>query len=397
MRYFKQEIKEVVKKLITTHLGNVEKEISNRLNAAVSMEAESFGDFKQKILNSNSKLTKLENDNNSKGPASDKIHADLAELDSQVKKIYTSNRVVQAFTASLQKIDFSVTYDRRAIVESIKLGETNAREKSFELIDNDDFVKSVEVDSAKCNPKNNIYTFSAAIAKSLKESINDTEISMFATERPRQGSLLKTQQSFTMPSYMNLNGSEKGSPRNVPQLKGSESLSDLRPRNFAFNNILSSSDLKPVRMKTENFDLKTSNFELNLYDKTTFNQIKGSTGELHRAQSKKKQAGNQMTQSLVCGLKNKPAAFTIKNKTLSYEEFKRLISKALRTTKDLECIDLKDNVLTFDVFKCIKDIFSTPVSKPLTIDLRRNRTEANPRRFEMTKKQLSQLNIRLIM
>lgn len=397
MRQVYKEIKDLIKKKIVGYLETIEKEIQDCLNEAIGDSDEAFTTFKTQLLKFDASLSKLDKENQQSNTTAHKIHSNLYDIDNQMRELYGNNRVLKSFIDSIKIINFSVNYSRTQLVDTIKFGKLNTYKDTNEVFDYVELARSmIEAETDTTKKIKEPTFFNLAITKSQRESIAHLDVYGPTTERQRTGSLLKSQQSFHIPNYLYLSNLDKGSPVLSSQRKLSDSIAEFESKASIMHTVSSTANLKPIKLQPEPTETKPKVMPLNLYEKQRLSTMKTPKNNLQRQNSVKGLVDAQAINPVTISVTDKSTTLTIRNLTMSQLEFKKTVSDALKKNKLIERVDLRDNVLSFDIAKCIKEMFNAPLAKPLSFDFRRNKVKINPHNFDMVKQQLAKLNVKII-
>ena len=403
-----------------SQLEVIEREVHDYMNDALNVSEDAFIEFKSKYVKVEANLNQYEKENQQNGVSAFKVYTGLTELDNQMRELYENNRMLKSFVESIKKIDFNVHYSRSSLLDSIKFGQQSTLQIITDHLDKHELARSyTEADLDVLRRADDPPMFNSTIGKSFREnSMAHSEVYGAYNDRRRTGSLLKSQSNYPTPNYLYLCNLDKTSMNQSSQRKLSESY-DIESRATGMPTVHSLASLNPVRQNTDPGEKPRP--PLNLYDKQRMTAMKSPknglsrnestkmmTGELQRTDSKAMLGSdlkrNESKKGILNDFMSNSTAFhpsdkstlTIRNLTMNQAEFKKAIFDALKKNKLIERIDLRDNVLPFDVPKCIKEMFGVPLVRPLSFDLRRNKVKLNVQSLETMKAQLSRLNVTII-
>lgn len=402
-----------------SYLEIIERDVHDFINDGLNAGDDSFADFKSRMVKLEANLMQASKENTQTNAVAFKVHTNLNEIDTQMRELYDNNRVIKPFTDALKKIDFNVTYSRSNLLDAIKFGQQSTLQIINDCLDKHELARSyTEADLDLLRRGEEPQMYNSNVAKSFRESMANSEVYGGMNDRRRTGSLLKSQANFPTPNYLYLCNLDKSSGIQGSQRKLSESY-DIESRMTGMHTVHSLASLKPARQNTDPCDNKPRP-PLNLYDKQRLTNMRSPKegmsrnnsnklimGELPRTDSKKMLNDlkrNESKKGILNDFMNNSTAFhpadkstlTIRNLTLSQTEFKKAIFDALKRNKLIEKIDLRDNILPFDVARCIKEMFGVPLVRPLSFDLRRNKVKINAASIDAMRAQLSKLNVTII-
>ena len=407
-----------MKKKFVSYLEIIERDVHDFVNDALNSGDDGFAEFKSRFVKLEANLAQYAKENTHTHAVAFKVHTALNEIDTQMRELYDNNRVIKPFVDAMKRIDFNVTYSRASLLDSIKFGQQSTLQIINDQLDKHELARSyTEADLDLLRRGDEPQMFGSAIAKSFRESIANSEVYGGQNDRRRTGSLLKSQANFPTPNYLYLCNLDKSSAMQSSHRKLSESY-DIESRATGMHTVHSLASLKPARQNTDPCENKPRP-PLNLYDKQRMtsmrspkdgmsrnnsnklivgelprDDLKKTGGELKRNESKKGILNDFMSNSTFNG-QNK-STLTIRNLTMNQAEFKKAIFDALKKNKLIERIDFRDNILPFDVARCIKEMFGVPLVRPLSFDLRRNKVKINTQSLETMKAQLLKLNVTII-
>lgn len=393
MMLCKKEIKEAIKKKLMKYLDTLEVQMKVCIHKSTINQEKPFSEFKQQCLNIHSELTSMTKETSQVKTNQNLIQSHLIEINRRIKNIENSNNFAKSFTDMLDKIYVDVSFDIESILDGIKLQPGDANQSPNYYRTRFDVNEALTGTRSEANIKTkNLQLRKSTMVKTM--NINcDIENIGSATDRPRRGSLLKSQRSFALLNKQ-FDTPDKHSSLPKQALTFSNCSGQIDSQSTGIPSIISLSNNKNEKIVNGSNKDSPSVLNLNLY--RPINSLVQRINTESQIQDPKKNLITQfVSKPMHFSIPDKTNTFTLCNSILSQIEFKKIITETLKKNENIDRIDLRNNVFAFDVARCIKDMFKSPVTRGITFDLRCNKIKIDPRNFEAVKKQLSLLHIKL--